>query len=385
MNTILYFQAPAKSTAPEKLAGVREVAAPAGMHVQVVEEPPDARRMADLSEFWRPLGAIVDCGSLGGVDTAAFSAVPTVYLSGDPGALPQDAAHVRHDSAATARLAARELLETGFESFAFVPNRTPRHWSDVRGRAFEEAIRLNGRPCRAMERPAGAAMSGDAAWQRALRRFLESLAKPCGLFAANDATAADVLVAARFEGLAVPGDLAVLGVDDFAPLCEASDPPLSSVAPDFRRGGRMAALLLLDAVRAGGTFPAARRRTFGPLRVVRRASTRLPAAPDRCVADALERIRREACSGLRAADVLKGFPCSRRMADLRFRKATGRSVLEEIHAVRLERAKRLLEETDMPLKILSDFCGFSNPNSLRKFFRAATGSTLSAWRAGHVR
>ena len=67
------------------------------------------------------------------------------------------------------------------------------------------------------------------------------------------------------------------------------------------------------------------------------------------------------------------------MAELRFRKAVGHSVLDEIHAVQLERAKQLLDGT-MPLKVISDFCGFENPNSLRKFFKSKTGMTMTAWR-----
>ena len=31
---------------------------------------------------------------------------------------------------------------------------------------------------------------------------------------------------------------------------------------------------------------------------------------------------------------------------------------------------------------MSDFCGFENPNLLRKFFRAHTGKTMTEWREG---
>ena len=65
---------------------------------------------------------------------------------------------------------------------------------------------------------------------------------------------------------------------------------------------------------------------------------------------------------------------------MRFRKATGHSVLEEMHAIQLARAKDLLREGTLPLKAISDFCGFENPNSLRKFFKAQTGQTMSGWR-----
>lgn len=34
----------------------------------------------------------------------------------------------------------------------------------------------------------------------------------------------------------------------------------------------------------------------------------------------------------------------------------------------------------MPLKALSDFCGFDHPNSLRKFFKKQTGMTMTGWK-----
>ena len=147
-----------------------------------------------------------------------------------------------------------------------------------------------------------------------------------------------------------------------------------------RRGGRLAATMLLGLAMSKGKWRGKRLQTFGPLRVVRRASTHILAVPDKAVSDALDLIRREACNGLQATHVAALFPCSRRQADNRFRRATGRSILEEIHAVQLERAKELLRDTSVQLKAISDFCGFTNPNSLRKFFLKATGMTMTAWR-----
>ena len=120
--------------------------------------------------------------------------------------------------------------------------------------------------------------------------------------------------------------------------------------------------------------------SFGPLRIVRRATTRLLSRYDRHVSNALELIRNEACSGLTADKVARRFPYSRRLADIRFRQATGHSILEEIHNVQLERAKQILLESDRQIKSISDFCGFQNPNSLRKFFKRETGMTLSEWK-----
>ena len=142
--------------------------------------------------------------------------------------------------------------------------------------------------------------------------------------------------------------------------------------------------MLLALSMSKGVWRGSRTQTFGPLRVVRRDSTRILSAPDKAVTAALDLIRREACNGLGSASVAAIFPCSRRQADNRFRRATGRSILEEIHAVQLERAKQLLRDTSVQMKAISDFCGFTNPNSLRKFFLRETGMTMSAWRAAEL-
>ena len=72
------------------------------------------------------------------------------------------------------------------------------------------------------------------------------------------------------------------------------------------------------------------------------------------------------------------------MADLRFTQAVGRTILDEIQSIRLDRAKQLLLNPNQTLKAISDYCGFRHPNSLRKFFRKETGMTLSAWRKRHL-
>ena len=377
MNTILFFTPlSARGGAQKLLAGAQSAAERLGVHLQAVGQPPDAASVRELARLWRPLGAIVNgYGGWGGPSPDAFGRLPVVVL-GLEGPPPPGAFSVTHDSEGTGRLAARELLATGFRRFAYVPSVPPRPWSDARGRAFADTVRLHGLDVRAME---GASAEG-AAWQRALRSFLRGLPKPCGLFAANDAVATEVLAAARFLGIAVPNELAVLGVDNQEELCERAVPTLSSVEQDHVRAGEFAVRAL-----AGGSVGAAREWTYGDLGVVRRASTRPLATADACVARALALIRREACAGLRPARVAALFPCSRRMADLRFRKAVGRSIGEEIAAVRLEEARRLAATPGRPLKVVADLCGFSSPGSLRNFFRRETGASLTAWRQSPLR
>jgi len=378
MDTILYFQSPSKTSAPDKIAGVRRHAVIADWHVQVVDGIPSTKALAGLVGFWRPVGAIVECG--GGyqeIPADRFDSLPTVYLDRNPRTLPSGAHCVSHDSVATGRLAAKELLQTGFQSFAFVPYPLPRFWSDDRERGFKEALALNGLTC---ETFAGGRHSPQSVvWQKDLRCWVTRLPRPCGIFAANDSIAAEVLTAAAQAGLDVPREIAVCGVDNFEPICESTTPSLTSVRPDFLLAGELAARTVGEII-AHGSRRKSIRLTFGPASVVRRASTRTSGRYDPQVTAALELIRRRACEGISSADVVSSFKCSRRMAEMRFRQIVSHSILDEIQAVRLEKAKELLSNSGQDISAIANFCGFKSSNSLCKFFRQETGVSPSAWR-----
>ena len=106
--------------------------------------------------------------------------------------------------------------------------------------------------------------------------------------------------------------------------------------------------------------------------------------PDRETQAALDLIRKEACNGLKAETVIRSYSCSRGPAARRFRAVTGHSIQEEIHAVQLTRIQTHLSDPGRQLKSLAGFCGFTNPNSLRKFFLRETGMTMSEWRRRHL-
>jgi AraC-like DNA-binding protein len=67
--------------------------------------------------------------------------------------------------------------------------------------------------------------------------------------------------------------------------------------------------------------------------------------------------------------------CSRRTLETRFKKTTGRTVLEEIQHCRTARAKSLLQETDMPLKQIVHRAGFQTREHMRLVFRKLLGVT----------
>lgn len=377
MDTILYFQSPSKTSAHDKIAGVRRFAAVMNWHVQVVEGLLPPKTMLHLIDFWLPHGIIVECGGgYNDIPSSLYGELPIVYLDRDPRTLPVDVSCVSHDSVATGRLAAKELLRAGHQSFAFVPYPQPRFWSDDRERGFREALTLNGKTCETFD--CGRHDPQSVTWHRVLRRWIARLPKPCGIFAANDSIAAEVLTTAVQSGFDIPREIAVCGVDNFTPICEHTLPTLTSIQPDFLLAGELAARTLDEL--ADGRCTKSIHLTFGPASLVRRASSRTGRRYDAEVAVALEQIRRQACNGISAADVTATFACSRRMAEIRFRGVTGHSVLDEIQAVRLERAKELLSNSRQDLSAIANFCGFKTANSFWKFFRQETGQSPSQWR-----
>ena len=119
---------------------------------------------------------------------------------------------------------------------------------------------------------------------------------------------------------------------------------------------------------------------YPPLRLVRRESTRRFSRHDGDVARAVERIRKEACDGLTAGEVVKDFPCSRRMAELRFHSLIGRSILQEIRRVRLETARHLLINSSLGIDFIAGKCGYASLSAFSVFFRQETGASPSTWR-----
>ena len=120
---------------------------------------------------------------------------------------------------------------------------------------------------------------------------------------------------------------------------------------------------------------------YGPSRLVRRGSTRLLPQADPRVQRALESIRRHVCERrLKIDDIAKEMGCSRRLATLRFRQTTGRSILDEIHAQRLARICDLLANTSWPISTVIAQSGYVSESFAHKLFRSHTGLTMRAWR-----
>ena len=101
---------------------------------------------------------------------------------------------------------------------------------------------------------------------------------------------------------------------------------------------------------------------------------------DRDCAAACDLIRRKACNGISASEVAKTFDCTRRNAEYRFRAATGKSILQAIRDVRLEKAMTLLSTSRMRIDAVANACGYKSTAVFSAFFKSETGLSPRTWR-----
>lgn len=110
----------------------------------------------------------------------------------------------------------------------------PPNWSSARSRerAFREAVAAHGLDAEPTRYGDWSPGSGHAAITAAPLRST-------AVVAANDQMALGAMLALKRQGLAVPTDVSVVGVDDI-PEAEYFDPPLTTVRNDFAATGRYA-------------------------------------------------------------------------------------------------------------------------------------------------
>jgi LacI family transcriptional regulator len=277
---------------------------------------------------------------------------------------------VGNDDGAIGRVAAEYLLSRGFRQFGYAGFET--HFSWVRGEAFARTVRAQGCAC------------ATFAHERRLAAFppllpwLRSLSRPCAVMGADDNVACRVVNTALDAGIRVPEDLSVIGVENDPILCDLAFVPLSSVQSGAEKIGYEAARAL-DRLLHGGQPPAAP-VLIPPVGVVTRRSTELIAVADPAVAAALQFIRAHAHEALRPRDVIGHLPHSRRGLEMRFRRALGRSIGEEILRLRLETAARLLTGSQMTVGEIAAAAGFREQRYLCIAMRKKHGQTPLEYR-----
>jgi len=275
-------------------------------------------------------------------------------------------------------MAARHLLDRGFRQMAFVGHEG-RHYSTSRQTGVERERRAAGidSPMPVWNLDADAHTFGTQG-ERSLGRWIRNLRRPTGIVACNDHHALMVVRACRRLGLLVPEDMAVIGTSNDPMVCEFSPVPLSSVDLNTQRVGHEAATLL-DSI-LDGLPPPRRPQLIAPTGVVQRRSSNAQAVADPSVAKALALMQERHREPLTFSDLARDAGLGRRVLERRFRDALGRSPGEMLLRMRIETARALLRDTNLPVEEVAAASGFTHASHFGRHFKASDGRTPGRFR-----
>jgi LacI family transcriptional regulator len=332
-------------------------------------------------EQWQGDGIIADFDDPQVARTLSASRVPLVAVGGsyeDPADYPSGVPYVATDNGKIIRLAYEHLIESGLRHFALfsLPEAIENRWAQEREKAFAALM--------ARDRMAPMIFRGQctqaSTWYDAVREqmaWLHSLPKPVGIIAVTDARARQLLQACTLAGIAVPEQVALIGIDNDPLARVLTRIPMSSVIQGAQEIGRTAAHLLdrmLHGARVEDT-----RILVPPSGINVLASSRHEPEKHPHVMRALHYIRQYACQGIKTDQVADYVGISRSSLESHFRQELGNSVHDEILRAKLNAAKAMLDQESCNLAEVAQKCGFTSSQYMHLVFKRELGCSPRAW------
>lgn len=290
---------------------------------------------------------------------------------------------VMPDYGAVGTMAAEFFAGRGFRHFAYVYPHTDQLdiWHQERLEGFEVGVHAAGGAMHRLLRKGsggrGRRRSEYLAMVRWLTRELAQLPLPLAVFLSQDQDAGIVQEACAESGLAIPEQVAILGVNNDLMECPYAPVPLSSIDPDWYRVGRLAAQLL-DRHMAEG-IPA-EEHLVPPKGIVERQSTSIIAVDDPRVAGAIAYIWNNVERDPTVDEVCAAAQTPRRTLEVLFQRHLSRGIKAEITQSRVRRIQFFLRDTDLPATEIADQLGFSSVHYMYQTFKRHTGMTTRAYR-----
>lgn len=340
-----------------------------------IHRPP--RELLDRVRELNPMGIITE--SLPRLTETILSlGIPTVVADSD--LVYRKAVSIDVDDHAVGAEAARFFHESGYENFACVHNDAP--YSTQRLTGFQSTLATRGTNppmtfLQTEQRPRYYMESWNESTDR-LRDWLRRLPKPVGIFAVHDPLGCWVVEAAIEAGLHVPEEAAIAGANDDELVCGLSYPPLSSVEIAWDRIGALAGTWVQALIE--GRQPPKKPILIQPGPVHVRQSTALVAVEDPEVRRVVQYLRDHYREPITIGSACAELRLSRRTVERKFTAHLRTSPWDSLCRMRVEAAKSLLIDTDQPMTMISDACGFGDAERLSVVFRRHTGTSPSKFR-----
>lgn len=315
--------------------------------------------------------------------TARKSRVPLVNVwYNSPG---QGLPSVFPDFVATGRMAAEHLLSRGFRRFGCLSSRRERAHS-VQRQAFHETLAQAGFACNCATAPPQYSRHRLRwrAFLEMLDTWIDGWTPPLGVYVMfNDVTGRHVAETCRRRGLAIPQDVGLVAGLNETSVCLAPPPALTGIEVRYDRVGYESARMLDRLMRgkSAGKVPL----LLPPVGVIARQSTDFFAVNDELVAQALRYISERSARDLSVDDVASKLHVGRRTLERRFQATLGRPIAGEMRRLRIEKARRELLESDLPIKAIAERCGFGDAKRMHEVFAREVGQSPTEFRASQAR
>ena len=212
-----------------------------------------------------------------------------------------------------------------------------------------------------------------------LENWLNQLEKPVVRLAAHDPRAAIIVGTCQYLNIPVPGEVAVIGINNDTTTCEFSSPTISSVARNGERIGYKTAELLTQLM--NGAAAPTEDIVIPPMQVVERASTDIMAIENLDLARAIRFIHEHIDKPITIEDICDHIAMSRRWLEYQFRDELKVSPHQFICSTRVSRAKTILASPERyKLKQVALMSGFTSSKQMSVVFERITGTTPRAYR-----
>lgn len=209
--------------------------------------------------------------------------------------------------------------------------------------------------------------------------WLYSLPKPIAMFACNDFMARQVTEICQMNGIRIPEDISLLGVDNDEFMCNISSPTLSSIKLNFEKHGYEIAQTLFKMIAEKKIWPA--RIPVEAIGVVERMSTKRKVISDPYIREIVDFISRNYTQDIDISKLTSFIPLSRRAIELKFKKEMyPYTISSYIMKLRLEHFCHLLQSSELPVGTAAYKSGFIDNSNFSTLFKKYKGVTPTEYR-----
>lgn len=335
---------------------------------------------------WNGDGVIADFDDPELVGLLSDGHLPVVGVGGSyqrESDYPPGIPYVATDNARLVDLAYEHLIDMGLQRFALysMPPAPTNKWAQEREARFRHRVEADGMTAEVFN--GLATFAGD--WGPIIDNivdWLRTLPKPVGIIAVTDARARQILQACTMDEIAVPEEVAIMGIDDDPLLRMLTRIPISSVAQGTRKMGKVAAGMLHRQLTGA---PITNLRVLVPPEGINPlASSRHRPIGHPYVMRALHFIRQFAAQGAKVAQVAEYVGVSRTTLENHFRNQFGSTVHDEILAFKLQLACDLLQNGELSCAEVAERSGFTTVQYMYAVFRRELGCSPLEYQAESV-